>query len=297
MKRSRKIRRAAKKVAERKDLPAWLEKQTAILEKLSCTDCPDEYWTNERGGPMIDFFKTDYSHRFVVYYVARLLKRFGIEPGYEIPNDWKVASEALAQYGEGCDDFNDEEAEIYDGLEEDFSRTALPVETYGDFGAEVYTVDLSDLEETESDSESEKYIRAEYRKGIKGMPRGERSQLFRDHLISPEEILSFGMKKIYFVRFPFISRDLSFSWALGGNIVERLWNIAKFPIMITNCHHVITVSGADYVVTAASDPNENEPYRQMEYAENMFNYVGLLAMFYLEVVHCYLEERRKENGI
>lgn len=243
---------------------------------------------------MIGFFKTDYSHRFVIYYVARLLKRFGIEPGYEIPRDWEVTSEALSHYGEGCDDFNEEESELYDGLEGDFSRTALPIETYGDFGAEVYTVDLSDLGEMESDSESEEYIRAEYRMGMKGMPRGERSQLFKDHLVSPEEIASFGMQKIYFIRFPFISRDLNFSWALGGNIIQRLWDIAKFPIMITNCHNVVTVSGTDYVVTASSGPNENEPYRQMEYAENMFNYTGLLAMFFLEVAHCYLEKRRKE---
>lgn len=293
----------AKKAAKRKDLEEWLHKETKRLEAVYCMDCPDEYACNGSGEEtVVDLAKADYHRRVVMYYISRKLREYGVgDLGITLPGKWEVSSRGLQKrveyYMDDDDDDDDEEwYEFYDKVRDDFDLSGNQIEMYGLLGAEVFTVDLTVPEI--SDCIDNGYAPAEtdilkaVRLGTRGMPRAEKKELLKTWSCDPVDAKSFGYQKIYIIRFPHVARDMSFRWGIRYDLVTRLWKIACFPVMITNYHDVVTLSGTEYVITTASVPNEYEEYRYMDYGENVFNYTGLAALYLLAVVHYYLEERR-----
>ncbi len=295
--------RAARKVSKRKDLETWLHEETRCLERVFCIDCPDEWACNECGdGTVRDLAETDYHRRVVIYYISRKLREYGVGLNAVIPKEWEVSPEMLWSRvrieDEGYEEDEDEWYEVYDKIIRDYELTAMPIETYELFGAKVFTVDftvpeISDRVLNENLPGKEDILNA-FRLGTTGMPRAEKRELLESYVCDPQDVKSFQYQKLYIIRFPGVARDRSFSWALGHDIVNRLWKIVKFPVMVTNYHDEVTLAGTDYVITSASLPNEYEEYRYMEYGENVFNYTGLAALFLLAVAHFYLEERREK---
>lgn len=238
----------------------------------------------------------------VIYYIIRKLREYGVDLKTEIPREWKVTPEMLWNRVriEDEEDYEYEEDwyELYDEIIDDYDLTAMPIESYGLFGAEVFTVDFTVPEISDrvfnEELPSEEDVLKSFRLGTRGMPRAEKREFLKSCVCSPEDVKSYRYQKLYIIRFPGVARDRSFSWALGHDIVNRLWKIVKFPVMVTNWHDEVTLAGTDYVITSASLPNEYEEYRYMEYGENMFNYTGLAALFLLSTAHFYLEELRKK---
>ena len=238
----------------------------------------------------------------VIYYISRKLREYGVDLKTKIPREWKVTPEMLWNRvrieDDGDDEYEEDWYELYDEIIHDYDLTAMPIESYGLFGAEVFTVDFTVPEISDrvfnEELPSEEDVLEAFRLGTRGMPRAEKKEFLKSYVCSPEDVKSYRYQKLYIIRFPSVARDRSFSWALGHDIMNRLWRIVKFPVMVTNWHVEVTLAGTDYVITSASLPNEYEEYRYMEYAENVFNYPGLAALFLLSTAHFYLEELRKK---